>query len=49
MKTKKNVKILLGIYVATFFFAWFMATRMRSLEIAQDIRNKNESIILKVS
>lgn len=49
MKNNKNIKILLGIYIGTLLFACFLANRMKNLEIAQDLRNKNESIILKVS
>ena len=49
MKIKRNFKILLGIYLGTFLFAYFISIRMQKLEIQEDLRNKNESIVLRVN
>lgn len=49
MKIKRNFKILLGIYLGTFIFAYFISIRMQKLEIQEDLRNKNESIVLRVN
>jgi len=47
MKMKRNVKILLGIYLGTFLFACILSNRMQKLEVGEDLRNKNESIVLR--
>ncbi len=48
MKMKKNVKILLGVYIGTFLFACLLANRMQKLEVNEDLRNKNESIVIRI-
>lgn len=49
MKLKRNIRILLGVYVGTFLFACILANRMQKLEVREDLRNKNESIVLRVN
>jgi len=46
---KRNIKILLGVYIGTFLFACLMSNRMQKLETREDLRNKNESIVLRVN
>lgn len=49
MKMKRNTKILLGVYIGTFLFACFLSYRMQKLEVKGDLRNQNESIVIRIN
>lgn len=45
---KKNIKIIALIYIGVALFAYSLSLRTERLESKDDIRNQNESIVLKL-
>lgn len=45
---KKSIKIMALIYVGVAVFAYALSLRVENLEIGDDIRNQNQSIVLKI-
>lgn len=45
---KKNLKVIAVIYVGVALFAYALSLRVANLESTDDIRNQNESIVLRI-
>ncbi|MDD6224210.1 MAG: hypothetical protein PUB18_04330 [bacterium] len=45
---KKEMKIMICIYVIVAVFAYTLSLRIEKLESRDDIRNQNQSIVLRV-
>ena len=45
---KEKIKILMFIYLGVALFAYALSLRVERLESGDDIRNQNESIVLKL-
>lgn len=45
---KNNFKIIAIIYIGVALFAYALSLRVESLESTDDIRNQNDSIVLKI-
>lgn len=46
---KKNIKIIVFIYLIVALFAYALSIRVERLESREDINNRNESIVLKIN
>lgn len=44
----KNGVLLLTVCAMSAIFAWFSVERMESLEVQEDLRNQNGSIVFKM-
>lgn len=45
---KKNIKIIALIYVGVALFAYALSLRVENLENRNDLRNHNQSIVLRI-
>lgn len=45
---KKNMKIIGLIYIGVALFAYALSLRIERLEKSGDLRNQNESIVLRI-
>ena len=45
---KKNIKVIALIYVGVALFAYALSLRVESLESKNDLRNHNQSIVLRI-
>lgn len=46
---KKNIKVIVFIYLIVALFAYVLSFRVGRLESNEDISNRNESIVLKIN